>query len=104
LDVRALGSDPSLIALAGALLALNVAVHLGAAMLARQPLGAGLLATAQLGVPAAVVSLGLSERVLKPGQGSAIVVAALGSLAVCSWGAAILGRPGNGQPKSAGTE
>lgn len=92
LDVRALGSDPSLIVLALALLGLNVAIHLIAALLTRQPPSAGLLAAAQLGVPSAVVSLGLTEGVLKPGQGAAILVAAIGTLAFSSLGAALMSR------------
>ena len=61
LDLRALFDDPSLIALAAELLVLNLVVHATAALLTRQPFGAGLAATAQLGVPAAVVTLGLQQ-------------------------------------------
>src|SRR6478735_2423473 len=61
LDLRALGQHPNLIALAALLVAFNIAVHALAAWLTRQPLGAGLAATAQLGVPAAVVTLGLER-------------------------------------------
>lgn len=87
LDLRGLFSDPTLIALAGALAALNVVVHLLAARVVRQPRAAGLVASAQLGVPAALVALGLPEHVLTAPQAAAIVVAALISIVACSIGA-----------------
>jgi Kef-type K+ transport system membrane component KefB len=87
LDLRGLFSDPSLIELAGALTVLNVVVHLLAARIVRQPQAAGLVASAQLGVPAALVALGVPEHVLTPPQGAAIIVAALLSIVACSIGA-----------------
>jgi Kef-type K+ transport system membrane component KefB len=90
LDLRGLFSDPSLIELAGALAALNVGVHLLAAKLSRQPPAAGLVASAQLGVPSAIVALGLPEHVLSASQGAAIMLAALLSILACSVGAATL--------------
>ncbi len=84
LDLRGLFSDPSLIELAGALAALNVLVHLLAARLSRQPRAAGLVASAQLGVPSAIVALGLPEHVLTASQGGAIMLAALLSILACS--------------------
>jgi Kef-type K+ transport system membrane component KefB len=90
LNVRDLFSDPSNLALAGSLAVLNVGVHLGAAALTRQRLVGGLVATAELGVPAAVVALGLTENVIDPGQAAAIVTAALVSVAVCAIGATVL--------------
>jgi Kef-type K+ transport system membrane component KefB len=92
LDLRALGRQPSLIALAAELVALNVVVHGVAALLTRQPLAAGLAATAQLGVPAAVVTLGLQQHILTSGEGAAIVAAALVSLALTTIGVTLLGR------------
>jgi len=93
IDLRALGQHPNLIALAALLVAFNIAVHALAAWLTRQPLGAGLSATAQLGVPAAVVTLGLERHILTTGEGSAIVAAALVSLALTAAGVTLLGRP-----------
>jgi Kef-type K+ transport system membrane component KefB len=87
LDMRGLFSDPALIGLAGALAGLNVVVHLLAARIVRQPWAAGLMASAQLGVPAALVALGLPEHVLTGPQAAAIVVAALLSIVACSIGA-----------------
>ena len=92
IDLRALGQHPILIALAALLVAFNVAVHALAARLTRQPLGAGLAATAQLGVPAAVVTLGLERHILTKGEGSAIVAAALVSLALTAAGVTLLAR------------
>jgi len=51
-----------------------------------KPFATGLVATAQLGVPAAIASLGLSEHVLSASVATAIVVAALVSLGVCTVG------------------
>jgi hypothetical protein len=48
------------------------------------------VASAQLGVPAAIVALGLPEHVITPTQAAAILTAAMISLAVCSVGAAAL--------------
>ncbi|HYA08599.1 MAG TPA: cation:proton antiporter [Gaiellaceae bacterium] len=92
LDLRALWHHPSLIVLAALLLTTNAFVHVCAALLTRQSLGAGFAATAQLGVPAAVVTLGLEKNVLTSGEGSAIVAAALGSLALTAVGVTLLGR------------
>ncbi len=86
LDLRGLVSDPAMIALTGALAALNVAIHLAAVAIVRRPLSAGLTASAQLGVPAAVASLGLSEGVLSGTVATAIVAAAVVSLGVCTLG------------------
>jgi Kef-type K+ transport system membrane component KefB len=87
LDLRGLFSDPTLIELAGALAVLNVLVHLLAVQVMRQPRAAGLVASAQLGVPSAVVALGLPEHVLTAPQAAAIIVAALLSIVACSIGA-----------------
>jgi len=96
LDVRALVKDVTQLELAGALIVGMVAVHVLAGQLIRAPVWAALIVTAQLGVPAAVVKLGLSEHVLKAGQGAAIIVAALASLAICAVGAAIAKRAAPG--------
>ena len=82
LDVGALFSKPSNLALAFALTALSVVIRLLAARLARTSASGALAATAQLGVPAAVASLGLSEHVISSATATAIVASALMSLAV----------------------
>jgi Kef-type K+ transport system membrane component KefB len=86
LDLRGLFDHPSMLALAGVLVALNILIHLAAAALRRLPLSAGLTGSAQLGVPAAVASLGLSEHVLSGPIATAIVAASLVSLGVCTLG------------------
>jgi Kef-type K+ transport system membrane component KefB len=95
LDLGGLVGDPSMLALAGALALLNVAIHILASLLARQSLAGALTATAQLGVPAAVASLGLAEHRLSSIVATAIVASALVSLAVCTAGVAML-RPMSG--------
>ncbi len=92
LDLAGLVRDPSMLALAASLAALNVAIHLLASRLLRRGVPAALAATAQLGVPAAVASLGLSEHLLSPVVATAIVAAALVSLAVCTLGVELLVR------------
>ena len=56
----------------------------------RCPLGSS--ATAQLGVPAAVVQIGLQEHVITPALGAAITVAALATLGLCALGTELLAR------------
>lgn len=86
LDMRALFTDPTNLELSAALVVGNVAVHVLAARLIRAQLWVALVVTAQLGVPAAVVKLGLAEGVVTPGQGAAIIVAALATLGLCATG------------------
>ena len=50
------------------------------------------VATAQLGVPAAVVSLGLQEKVLTAAQGAAIITTALASLGIAALGTTLVAR------------
>src|SRR5262249_32539185 len=61
LDVRALFSDPANLGLLGALIAAIVVVHVVVGLLLRAGPAAGLIASAQLGVPSAVASLGLAN-------------------------------------------
>jgi Kef-type K+ transport system membrane component KefB len=92
LDLSGLVGHPALLALAGALAALNVLIHALAAALARRPAAMGLAASAQLGVPAAIASIGLSEHVLSSAVATAIIAAALVSLGVCTVGIQLLAR------------
>jgi Kef-type K+ transport system membrane component KefB len=86
LDLGGLIEHGSLLALAATLAVLNVVIHLIASAILRRPRAVGLAASAQLGVPAAVASLGLAEHVLTSADATAIVVAAVVSLAVCTLG------------------
>ncbi len=92
LNVRALVRSPSELELTGALIVGMLVVHQLAGRLIRAPAWVGLVVTAQLGVPAAVVKLGLSDHILRAGQGAAIIVAALVSLGICAAGAALAKR------------
>jgi Kef-type K+ transport system membrane component KefB len=84
LDLRALAAHPRMIALAGALALGTLAVH-AAARLLGQPLPLAVLAAAQLGVPVAAVAIGTRAGLLRPGEGGAILAAALVSIAASSW-------------------
>ncbi len=96
LNVRALVQSPNDLELAGALTVGMIAVHVLAAQVIRAPIWVALTVTAQLGVPAAVVKLGLSQGVLRAGQGAAIIVGALVSLGVCATGTELAKRTAPG--------
>lgn len=98
LDVRALFNDPANLGLLAALFVAIVAVHVAVALITRAGLAAGLLASAQLGVPAAITSLGLSSGSIDPGQGAAIVAAAIGTVGVAAVGAERLRGPVHSAP------
>ena len=91
LDIRALLDDARSIALAATLTVAATAVHVTAGRLWRVPLGPSLVATAQLGVPAAVASIGLQTGALRPAQAAAVMAAALGTLAICAIGSVMIG-------------
>jgi len=87
IDFRALvhsGHDVKLLVL---LSVVGTVVPVLVALIVRLPVAHGLLASARLGVPTAVASIGLASHKLTPGQGGAIVGAAAVSLAVASIGA-----------------
>ena len=90
LNFRSLASSRTNVELMALLVAAIVVCHVAVAVVMRMPWPTGLLASAQLGLPAGVVSLGLTEHIVSPGQGAAIVAAALITLAVSSVG----GSPG----------
>jgi Kef-type K+ transport system membrane component KefB len=92
LDVSGLFGHPDLLLVSAALIVLNLVIHAFAAVATRRPLAAGLIATAQLGVPAAVVQIGLQEHVITPALGAAITVAALATLGLCALGTDLLAR------------
>ncbi len=92
IDIRALGTHGVLVELAVLLIAFDVSSHLVAAFLTKQPTASGLAATVQLGVPAAVVALGLTLNVVSPGAGAAIMVAALISIGISGAGVSLLSR------------
>lgn len=104
IDLGALLDSPRALALAGALAGVSIAVHLAAALVWRLPLSMGLVASAQLGVPAAVVSIGLSTNQLTAAQGAAVMAALLVTLGACAVGAAVLGQGGTLTDASAPVE
>ena len=90
LNFRSLASSRSEILLALVLVVAIIVCHVVIAVVMRMPWPAGLLASAQLGLPAGVVALGLTEGLITPGQGAAIVASAVVTLGVSSIGAAML--------------
>jgi len=99
LNLRALANDPSAIRLAVALCALTLGVHVLTAATLRLPVAAGLLASAQVGVPAAVIALGLPSHALDQAQASAIFAAALASIAASSVGGALIRQRARADPR-----
>jgi Kef-type K+ transport system membrane component KefB len=92
LNFRSLVSSRSDVVLALVLVCAVVACHVAVAVVTRMPWPAGLLASAQLGLPAGVVSLGLTSGLLTPGQGAAVIASAVATLGAASAGAALLQR------------
>jgi Kef-type K+ transport system membrane component KefB len=93
LDLRALAHHPRLLALTVGLAATTIAIH-ALARLFGQPLPLAILAAAQLGVPVAAVALGTRTLLLAPGEGGAILGAAVLTLAAASVCGAAAGRSG----------
>lgn len=92
LQLRGVVTHPSILVLTVLLVVLAVAVHVIAALVTGQRPAAGVLASAQLGVPSAMAALGLSEHVLSDTQAAAIVTAAMVTVVIAGAGAAALSR------------
>ena len=94
LDLRALFASPSRIALAFALAAAAVLAHvIAAAVMTRtRRVATGLAASAQLGMPAAAASLGLSTHLLAPADAAALVAAGCLTLIPATAGSLLLAR------------
>jgi Kef-type K+ transport system membrane component KefB len=92
IDLRALADHPRLIVLALGLAVATTAIHALARLLG-QPLPLAVLASAQLGVPIAAVALGANSGLLQPGEGGAILGAAVLTLLVAAVGGAYARRP-----------
>lgn len=94
IDLRALFQSPSRMVLAVALAAAAVLTHLVGGRLSRSrpwP-AAGLAASAQLGMPAAAASLGLSSGLLSPADAAALVAAGCLTLIPATIGSRLLAR------------
>ncbi len=91
LNVRALGDNPSFIAL-------GVALGVGAALahlttrVTGQPLHIGAMACAQLGVPVAAATLATQAKILAPGEAPAIILGALVTIAITTIAAGFAAR------------
>ena len=94
IDLGALLNSPRALAFGGALAVVSIVIHVGAALAWRLPVTMGLVASAQLGVPAAVVSIGLATNQLTAAQGAAVMAALLVTLGACAVGGAcsVVGR------------
>jgi Kef-type K+ transport system membrane component KefB len=91
IDLGALFDSPRAMVLAGALAGTTIIIHVASSIVWRLPVATGLLASAQLGVPAAVVAIGLATQQLTAAQGAAVMAASLVTLGACAVGAALLG-------------
>lgn len=92
LNLRSLMSDPRAIVLAVTMAVAAVIVHLVAAAVAaeKQRAPTGLLASAQLGLPAAAAALGLASHTLSPAIAAALVAAGCLTLVPATIGAILL--------------
>ena len=88
LDFRSLAGNPTAVMLALAMAAAGLAIHLAASrVVAPTPWsGFGLAAAAQLGLPAAAASLGLSTGALSPAVAAAIVLSGCLTVLPASFG------------------
>ncbi|HWS47533.1 MAG TPA: cation:proton antiporter [Acidimicrobiia bacterium] len=91
IDLRALVHSEKDLRLFALLAVSTSIVPVATAWIMRLPSAAGLLAAAEIGVPSAVASIGLTTGALHPGQGAAIIAAAAVSLAVSAVGATMIG-------------
>lgn len=94
LDLRGMVQSPAAVGLAVAMLAGATIVHLTGALVAGQQtrLAAGLLASAQLGLPAAAASLGLATHALSAQFAAAIVAGGVLTLIPATAGALLMSR------------
>ncbi|MCA4134312.1 cation:proton antiporter [Arthrobacter sp. M4] len=87
LDLGALAGNPGMIALGLSLGAGAIVVHTAMRLLGA-PLSLGVMSAAQLGVPAAAVTVGTHLGVLHPGEGAALLLGALVTIAATAVGGA----------------
>jgi Kef-type K+ transport system membrane component KefB len=91
LDLRALGHHRAYIAL-GLVLGLGAVAAHASMRVAGQPLAAGGLAGAQLGVPVAAATVGTQLGVLRPGEPAALILGALVTIGVAVLCGALMAR------------
>ena len=90
LNVGQVFTDPLLLALAAALMLSAAVVHVLTGVALNHGRAAGLLACAQLGLPAAAADLGLRAHAITGGQAAAIVLGGLGTIAMSVFAAVLL--------------
>jgi Kef-type K+ transport system membrane component KefB len=106
LDLRQLGHRPSFIVLGVALGVAALVSHGAMALLPgrlltgreRQPISIAILASAQLGVPVAAVTVGSQLNLLERGEGAALILGALVTIAMATVGGALASRSGLAKP------
>lgn len=100
LDLKGLARSPSAIGLAIGMALAATVVHAVAAITVgkQQRLSAGLLASAQLGLPAAAAALALATGALSPPVATALVVGGLLTLIPATTGALLLARAATNEP------
>jgi Kef-type K+ transport system membrane component KefB len=91
LNLRALGSEPKYVLLGVALGAGAVLAHT-AMWLTKQPPTFGAVASAQLGVPIAAVTVGTQRHLLAAGESAAIILAAVITVATATLASRLLSR------------
>jgi Kef-type K+ transport system membrane component KefB len=94
IDLGALFQSPRAMALAVTLGLVAILIHVAVGAASRVPVSMSLVASAQLGVPASVVSIGLATQQLTAAQGAAVMASLLITLAACALGSALLGHRG----------
>jgi Kef-type K+ transport system membrane component KefB len=102
LQLRDVAQHPSMILLGLSLGAGATLAHLSALALRQSPPYA-LLATAQLGVPVAATTIGSQLGLLRPGEGGALILGALVTLAATVGGGSLAARTTAGATRSPGT-
>jgi Kef-type K+ transport system membrane component KefB len=93
MEIRALADRPAMIGLGACLGVGAVLAHLVARLLG-EPVPLAMLAAAQLGVPVAAATIGSQLDLFEPGEGSALVLGALLTLAVAVAGGSLAVRAG----------
>ena len=86
LELDGILANPAFLIVTGLLVASTLAAHLLAAVATRQRPSAGLVASAQLGVPIAIVTLGLESNAIDQSEAGAILIATLVSIAISTVG------------------
>jgi Kef-type K+ transport system membrane component KefB len=104
INVRELFTSVSNLELALLIAVGALAVHIVVAKIVKLPLSTGFMAASSMGLPAAIVSTGLTDGSISGGQAAAIVAAALISLSFASIGVSMFARQNKNVPMQSGNE